>query len=720
MLQNKKLQYLIFAVIGTFLLIIVSILLPQMAFNYAETKLVTQFTGYQNRQINSLERQVNSSFSPLVEQIKKLHFECMALRKDLTQDQCLKWQFHKFSSQTILSLSYFDNDKHLIAHETNPHSELTNTTDSPFNPASKSWVNEITTTAKYQNKYQLSPIFKVQKFGIWYAMAAIPLEKPPKNVDLKEEKETPPAFLLAQIDISEFFNSIEFFISNNDSKLWITDTNGNILLHTDESKNAMNILTDSSLTESEKIFLTNALKEEQIYGLRIAVESENGDIVNKLVASKNISIGSTKLTLILISDVPPLLSQLTPILRGFVIAILLLFTIIMAISYFWQKVKSSDIQQSIQKNMSGELEKMVEARTVELNFVTRTIKDLIDSIPSALIVLDRQLNILLLNLSFYTVFSTRLANVTGRNITEVFSEEFHEKLQKIIKTKDPIIDLEMRKHIEGHGEKVLQVNVLHLLGKRDRLLVVIDDITERKVLERQLIQAEKMSGLGTLMSGVAHEINNPLNAISGMSQIILSRHKDDETAEDAQQIQQYVKRVADIVKELSRYSRSPKVTDAITTDIHAVIEGALGMVKHSRKMKTVQVDKSYTHDLPGIKINVTELEQVFINLMTNSIDALEEKELKEGDSFKKKISVSTSLHGGEFVQIVMQDNGPGIPPENLKKVFDPFFSTKEQGKGTGLGLSISYKIIQRYGGIILVESQINVGTKFTIRLPINQ
>ncbi len=424
--------------------------------------------------------------------------------------------------------------------------------------------------------------------------------------------------------------------------------------------------------------------------------------------------------LILSQPQKTLLASLNLAVRVFLLVLLMLLILFVLIGQLWQHLKKREIAAGLKVQMTRDLERMVEARTVELNFVTRTIKDLIDSIPSALIVLNRDMNVLLVNLSFYSVFSSRLVNITGRHVTEIFSGEFCDRLQKSLRTKQPMLDLEMRKVIEGQGEKVLLINVLHLLGKRDRLLIVIDDITERKALERQLIQAEKMAGLGTLMSGIAHEINNPLNAIAGMAQIMSLRSQEEESRESADQIQQYVNRVAEIVKELSRYSRSTKVTDAITTNIHTVLEGALAMVGHSRKMKDVQVDKHFSHNLPGIKVNVVETEQVFINLLSNAIDALDDAATQRGDDFQKRITIHTSMFGNqEYIQVEVEDNGTGISPQNLKSIFDPFFSTKEQGKGTGLGLSISYKIVQRYGGIILVDSREGVGTKFTIRLPFN-
>ncbi len=383
----------------------------------------------------------------------------------------------------------------------------------------------------------------------------------------------------------------------------------------------------------------------------------------------------------------------------------------------WSKFKTAEIRSEERKDITQELDRMVEARTVELNFVTRTIKDLIDSIPSALIVLDRNLRILLVNLSFYSILSPSVSSATGRDIGDIFSDEFKRRLNEVMKSKKPVIDVEMRKRVEGQGEKILMVSVLHLLGKRDRLLLVIDDVSERRILERQLIQAEKMAGLGTLMSGIAHEINNPLNAISGMAQIMVARSKDEETVAGAQEIRRYVNRVAEIVKELSRYSRSSKVTDMVQADINKVIEEALEMVSHSRHFKEVSIEKNFSYGLPSIKVNIIEIEQVFINMLTNAFDAVMEKK-QNVPELEPRVRITTNLHEERFIHVAFTDNGTGIPSDILQSIFDPFFTTKDQGVGTGLGLSISYKIIQRYGGVILADTKPGEGTTFIIRLPI--
>ncbi len=533
----------------------------------------------------------------------------------------------------------------------------------------------------------------------------------------KSEVRDYPPFLVAEIDFLKQLGLAGLFDVSSWKNLLILSSDGTIVLHPNPSLMGADILTRDGLGASQKKFLQAALEKETHAGKYKQTLFGKEQQWEEFGVSRKVNLGDSSLILILPTQTDFAGSYLTFANRGFLISLLFICLGILVLGQIWHSIRKREIESAIRKRMSKELEKMVEDRTVELNFVTRTIKDLIDSIPSALVVLDRNLNILLVNLSFYSIFSSRIVNITGKKITEIFSDDFKDRLQDIMRTKQPIVDLEIRKFVEGHGEKVLQINVLHLLGKRDRLLLVIDDITDRKVLERQLIQAEKMAGLGTLMSGVAHEINNPLNAIAGMSQIILARTKEESTKEDADQIQQYVKRVAEIVKELSRYSRSTKVTDAVVGDINQIIEGAIGMVSHSRKLKDVDIEREFSDSLPEIMVNIIEMEQVFINLISNAADALEESAKVMGENFVKQLRIRTDLFAGENVEVVVQDNGAGIPPENMKSIFDPFFTTKEQGKGTGLGLSISYKIVQRYGGIILVDSQPGLGTKFTVRIP---
>ena len=720
-------RYSAIIMVGGLILVIVSgYFFVRWSFNFAERQLAQNVSEFQASQLEHLERHMNRSLDEAIRDLLAKHDSCKAVRPNDMPSQSIKSLFRQLNDDSrFQAVAYISADARVLAVAP----KVKRTANVGFltgGVKNKDLLDAIKQMEKDENHCQFSSILSGEPGAGWGFDILIPISAGRSEKDKADGdgrpiiKKSKPRFLATRMDLANFLQKIDVLTLDKNLTFWVLDTKGNILYHQIVSLAGTNLLDYSQLEKSEREFLNKAMASESHRGRYVQRFFDSQESAESVFAvSRRVTIGKSPATFILSTPTKTKSAHLMVAVRGLIIALLVLFLVILILGQVWQVFKRKEIEVASKGQLTKELEKMVEARTVELNFVTRTIKDLIDSIPSALIVLDRRLNVLLVNLSFYSIFSSRLVNVTGRNVTEIFSEDFRDRLQKIVKTKEPIIDLEMRKYVEGQGEKALLINALHLLGKRNRLLLVIDDISERKILERQLIQAEKMAGLGTLMSGIAHEINNPLNAIAGISQIILARSKDEEVSNDARQIVRYVKRVAEIIKELSRYSRSTKVTDTATTDIHSIIEGAIGMVRHSRKMKEVQLEKNFAHDLPAIKVNVVETEQVFINLFSNAIDALESKTHTDGDP-TKKLSISTELYSNEFVQIVIEDNGTGIAPENLKSVFDPFFSTKEQSKGTGLGLSISYKIVQRYGGIILVDSQVGIGTKFTIRIPINQ
>ncbi len=722
----------VLATVGLILIASLAVFLTHWSFSNSEKQVVNhQMRVYQD-ELQQIEQSLRGRFEWRMALIQDHNDQILEIPDLGSWSERLQRLSKMVEESRARRLAYLDDDYRLLAEiRKNPDlpsaEKLENLPDGKNLP---SLLRRATLTRQYQVSGLVREEGEPTQFNVVIPLKrpTVPLlrpdeetEEPDASETVDEEENVPPtaAFLLIVFDVRWLNDWFQKWKVSENTLLWVMKDSGKVLYHPNPSFSDINLLADKTVAPSIRKFARDIMAVEYFSQTRKIPLHGSAASEEWLSVTRRVRFNDTDLFVILSSRTAPLMSPLSMAMRGVFIMFSIFLVAVLVLAHLWQQSKRTEIETYLRNRLSADLEKMVEARTVELNFVTRTIKDLIDSIPSALVVLNRQLEILLVNLSFYSIFSSRLINLTGRHISEVYSDELVQRLHKILRTKEPIIDLEMRKYIEGQGEKVLMINVLHLLGKRDRLLLVIDDISERKVLERQLIQAEKMAGLGTLMSGVAHEINNPLNAIAGMAQIITARSKDEEIKDDAKQIMQYVNRVAEIVKELSRYSRSTKVTDAVTSDIHNVIEGALGMVSHSRKMKTIEVEKQFTHGLPGIKINVVEMEQVFINLITNAIDALDDAEKVKEDGYRPKVRIATSLHGGEFVQIVVEDNGTGIAPENLKSVFDPFFSTKEQGKGTGLGLSICYKIFQRYGGIILVDSQLQIGTKFTLRLPIN-
>jgi len=280
-------------------------------------------------------------------------------------------------------------------------------------------------------------------------------------------------------------------------------------------------------------------------------------------------------------------------------------------------------------------------------------------------------------------------------------------------------------------------------------------LEELKQTQSQLIQSEKMSSLGQLVAGIAHEINNPVNFIYGNIEYTKSYTKDlldlvnlyqqnypnptsaiqdkieaidlEFIIEDLSKILSSMKmgteRIRQIVLSLRNFSRLDEA-DMKPVDIHEGIENTL-LILNNRLKRDIEVIRKYG-DLPLVECYPAQLNQVFMNIIANAIDALEEslvigqKSLvkEAGQMTKPQIIIQTEMVDYNYVRVGISDNGPGIPPEIKNKLFDPFFTTKPMGKGTGLGLSISYQIIEKHRGKIEVISELGEGTELAIALPI--
>jgi signal transduction histidine kinase len=227
-------------------------------------------------------------------------------------------------------------------------------------------------------------------------------------------------------------------------------------------------------------------------------------------------------------------------------------------------------------------------------------------------------------------------------------------------------------------------------------------------LRDQLIQSEKLASIGTLASGIAHEINNPLYTITG-----LSEHLQDES--DPEVVREYVdeiitagRRIAGIVQGLNAFARQTQVEEVCDIDLNFTLDEAVKMARRATVLDQVQVVTQYDA-VPPVRGKTDEVLQVFVNLVTNAVQAM------EGCG---TLTLSTASDNG-FVRATVRDTGPGIPRNNLHRIFDPFFTTKEQGKGTGLGLHIVRDIVTKYGGNVSVESTLGHGTTFTVTLPVS-
>ena len=246
-------------------------------------------------------------------------------------------------------------------------------------------------------------------------------------------------------------------------------------------------------------------------------------------------------------------------------------------------------------------------------------------------------------------------------------------------------------------------------------------LAELQATQAHLVQSEKLAGIGILASGVAHEINNPLQGVlSKANKILREVDEKDAVMNSANKIKDYSKRIADIVKELSSYARDARNEGRSTIDLKMLIEEALKMAAYSRAFADISVIREFT-DIPPVIGNTGQLQQVFVNLITNAVDAMDGK----GDLILRTwIEADPTGNTGSFQRrkedkaafVEVIDTGAGIKEEDLARIFNPLFTTKEPGKGTGLGLSVVHRILAASGGKIDVWSETGKGTTFRISL----
>ncbi len=237
--------------------------------------------------------------------------------------------------------------------------------------------------------------------------------------------------------------------------------------------------------------------------------------------------------------------------------------------------------------------------------------------------------------------------------------------------------------------------------------------------QTQLIRSEKLSSVGLLAAGVAHELNSPLTGILTFAHI-LAKHVPEGSQEQQRllMIAKQAERCAKIIRQLLDLSRE-RLPERKMHDLDAILEQAISLVEHQPRFRQIRITRDLDPSINQVLVDAGQMQQVFLNLLVNAGEAMPQG----GTVIVRTRRVGSGLcpnvdSDGELVQIVFADSGVGIPPENIGKIFDPFFTSKDVGQGTGLGLSVSYGIIEGHGGHISVESTPGIGTIFTVTLPI--
>jgi PAS domain S-box-containing protein len=343
---------------------------------------------------------------------------------------------------------------------------------------------------------------------------------------------------------------------------------------------------------------------------------------------------------------------------------------------------------------------------------------LVDSFPDLILVLDTK--------SHYTFVSPRCREVLGYELEDTRDMQFGGRThpedlpalmslyQDIVRGKQSFSSMEVRvRHKQGDWRRIL-FNFSPLFDESNKIEGVVlsgRDVTDLKRLEEQLIQAEKLAAMGQMLAGVAHELNNPLTAILGVTELVREREGlDDSMKRQLDLTHRQARRAARIVQNLLEFSR-PASPQKKPIDANSIIERTLQLHEHSLRRNQVAVDFTPRTDLPPVVGDANQLIQVLLNLITNAEQAI--REVRESG----RVQIRLGSSSGNVI-ITVQDDGVGISPEALPRLFDPFYTTKRPGGGTGLGLSICLSIVREHGGTIQAESLPGGGSAFRVYLPI--
>ena len=338
---------------------------------------------------------------------------------------------------------------------------------------------------------------------------------------------------------------------------------------------------------------------------------------------------------------------------------------------------------------------------------------LADSIPDGIVLIDASLRITSLN----QTAAEQLAGPSGEPLAvgaSLAGTELAEIAGEALSSQKRTVGRELTVENAGSGRRFLTAIAAPLVNSPEgsAAVVVLRDVTEERLMQERLLQSERMVSVGQLVSGVAHELNNPLTGIAGFSELLLARDLDESTRRDIETIYAEAERAAKIVQNMLSFARR-RSADKEIVNLNVLLERVLELSNYDLRVKNIDVDLDLDPKLPETMVDANQIQQVFLNLVTNAAQAV------LAEQGEDKLTVQTRKDGNN-IRIVFRDTGPGMNAETLRRIFDPFFTTKDPGEGTGLGLTICYSIIDEHGGRIWAESQPGRGSTFTIELPILQ
>lgn len=356
-------------------------------------------------------------------------------------------------------------------------------------------------------------------------------------------------------------------------------------------------------------------------------------------------------------------------------------------------------------------------RAAELELLKELNESIVESINVGLLAVDLDGRITHCNSALEEMLGVYRDVAIGKHVEELFAEDFAETLQQVLgNAKWHLTELRhiYKLHTASETGRSLVLNIALAPLQADSqgrtgALVVLEDVTARMRLEEQLQQREKLSSIGLLAAGVAHEVNTPLTGVSSYTQMLLGMMPETDPKHALlQKVRRQADRASDIVNNLLNFSRTGGATEFTELSINQVLDDTLQLLEPQLRRNLIEIVRHYDADIPRAYGNAVKLQQIFTNLILNARDAI-----PEGG----RIMLSTSSTDEDTLTVEVSDTGIGIAPENVAKIYDPFYTTKGVGRGTGLGLAVSYGIVQEHSGHIAVESTPGKGTTFRITLP---
>ncbi len=352
-------------------------------------------------------------------------------------------------------------------------------------------------------------------------------------------------------------------------------------------------------------------------------------------------------------------------------------------------------------------------------------KAILDTTVDAIITIDSQGIVQTFNTAAEKIFDYRAEEVIGNNVKMLMPAPYRSEhdgyIDRYIRTGVPKI-IGTGRQVTGlrkDGTEFPMDLAISEVSLKDKKLFtgIIRDVTEQILLEEQLVQSVKLAAVGKLVSGIAHEVNNPVSIIKLRIASIMRNRESQKSPEDLLEtlrvIQRQNNKVSQIMTELQAFSRQGSFSPE-WSDVNQAVHAAVGLVENTLKNQDIEYRGDLADRLPRMFVDLVRIEQVLVNLFNNAIDAM-----PGGGVLTVSTALERDVTHRNWGVIRVTDTGEGIEEEHLSHLFDPFFTTKEVGEGTGLGLSVSYGLIQEHRGRIEVISQRGEGTEFLIYLPVN-